>query len=179
LLESRDKSIIETDALDEQTVAEIDRLIRSRSAGLKAISRVSRPRQRLEDLFIDIVERARAKRLETAGAQHGGQTAAFLRGEEPTGDDLIESLTNSKDEPRQDEGARRAAAAAQAAKQAGPDENVLASLLETAAPRDAKPSAPVAKPGSTAAAAPPDVDLGVIGSLLDGDDPSKGKGKRS
>lgn len=93
LLESRDRTVIESEALDDETIAEIDRLIRQRSGGAKAISRVSHPRQKLEELFIEIVERARAANIETSGAQQGGQTASFLRGEpQAEGDALVASL---------------------------------------------------------------------------------------
>ncbi|HPO94219.1 MAG TPA: ABC transporter ATP-binding protein, partial [Phycisphaerales bacterium] len=113
LLEARDRTIIESESLDDATVAEIDAVIRRRSMGEKAIARVSRPRQRLEELFIDIVDRARAVNLETSGAQHGGTTAAFLKGDGASGDELIASLVA---EGRKDEGhpAGGAAAAAQA-----------------------------------------------------------------
>ncbi|QYU67674.1 ABC transporter ATP-binding protein [Leptolyngbya sp. 15MV] len=78
LLESQDRTAIETDALDEGTLAEVDALIRARSGGTKALRRVRRPRQTLEALFLDIVERARAENLSTSGAQAGGATAEFL-----------------------------------------------------------------------------------------------------
>ena len=55
LLESRDRTTIETDTLDDATVAEIDRVVRARTGGDNAVRRVSRPRQSLEALFIDIV----------------------------------------------------------------------------------------------------------------------------
>ncbi len=161
LLESRDKMTIEADALDDATIAEIDELIRRRTAGAKAISRVAKPRQRLEELFIGIVERARAARIETAGAQHGGQTAAFLRADQASGEAVIANLLKSEDAPGP--AARSTAAAAPPA--SGPDSSVLDELIRPAATPPEGPS-----PSSTRTPQPKpaaDVDLGMIGSLLD------------
>ena len=69
LLEKQTRTTIETDQLDDETIAEIDALIRKRSAGDKAVLSVSHPRQKLEELFLGIVERARTERLETAAAE--------------------------------------------------------------------------------------------------------------
>ncbi|MDX2114219.1 MAG: ABC transporter ATP-binding protein, partial [Planctomycetota bacterium] len=65
LLESRERSVIETDTLDEATIAEIRSVLERRSVRMAG---VSRPRQRLEDLFVSIVERARADQVATSGA---------------------------------------------------------------------------------------------------------------
>ncbi|MBY0309268.1 MAG: ABC transporter ATP-binding protein, partial [Phycisphaerales bacterium] len=79
LLETQGRSVIETENLDDETVRQIDELIRRRTGGAMGIEKISHPRQRLEDLFVDIVNRATADRAETSGARHGGQTAEFLR----------------------------------------------------------------------------------------------------
>lgn len=165
LLESRDRTTIEADALDEATLAEIDEVIRRRSAGSRAVLRVSRPRQRLEELFLDIVERAKAERLETSGATHGGLTAAFLRADAAEGEALIDRLVREPEEAAVIEEPAPAAAAAPT----GPDADVLGSLLR---PREE----PAAHPAPPRPAAPLDtrgVDDSVISSLLDvGDGPS-------
>lgn len=167
LLEATDKTTIEADVLDDATIAEIDELIRRRSAGSKAISRVAKPRQKLEELFIGIVERARAARVETAGAQHGGQTAAFLRSDEQRGEAVIENLLKTDDAP-----ARVRPAAVEAPK--GPDVSVLDQLTKPAeTPQESHsggrgPMAPKK--------AEPEIDLGMIGSLLD---PGNDKGGKS
>lgn len=174
LLEAHNKTTIEADSLDDETIAEIDRVIRARSGGQQAIARVSRPRQRLEDLFVDIVERARAARLETAGAQHGGQTAAFLKGE-ASGEALISQLVQG--EPAPVAMAREQAPAAPA----GPDTSVIGSLVnerpaepEPASPAPARPAqTPSPRPQAPTPPPAPNVDLSVIGSLL-ADDPGKG-----
>ncbi|MBX3357807.1 MAG: ABC transporter ATP-binding protein [Phycisphaeraceae bacterium] len=170
LLTADDKTVLEFDSLNESLISEIDSLVRQRTAGQRSIERVSKPRQRLEDLFMDIVQRALAERVATAGAQHGGQTASFLRTEEPaqaSGEALIDQLVNVAPEPALQAG--RPSAEKSGSKQDGPDDAVLASLIGTPPPA-AKPPTPPRPAGSTPAPSPsPDVDLGVIGDLMGGD----------
>ncbi|HYD00404.1 MAG TPA: ABC transporter ATP-binding protein [Phycisphaerales bacterium] len=157
LLETQDRSIIETENLDDETVRQIDELIRRRTNGASGIERISRPRQRLEDLFVDIVNRATAQRTETSGAMHGGQTAEFLRAAPEEGVDLLQSLT--REEP-----AVPAAPAPAARPKTGPDDDVLARLSEQpAAPAPPAPAAP--RPDQAAAS----LDRGLLDSLS-GDD---------
>lgn len=206
LLTSEGKSIIEADALDEATIAEIDEVVRRRTGGRSAITRVSKPRQKLEDKFISIVERAMDERAETSGAQHGGQTAAFLReGGTPEGADLIEALVRSTDAPGAGEDARSNAPAVAgapplAARPGEPDASVIAALtgggaksgagVEAVAPSRSTPSSPPqppppaptgrdsGRPGASprVPGATPDVDQSVIDSLLGGDSPDSGGG---
>ena len=86
LLTASGKTTIETDELDEATLAEIDEVIRRRSDGMKSVRHVTKPRQKLEELFLDIVNKAQAQQEATSGATHDAQTAAFLRGEDDAGD---------------------------------------------------------------------------------------------
>ena len=151
LLVSQDRTTIETDTLDDDTVAEIDRVVRSRSAGAKSILRVAKPRQRLEDLFLDIVERAKSEQLATSGATSGGTTAAFLRGEE--GDALIDRLVSASD------AAPEKAATPASAVPAGPDTSLIEDLVKPEAP------APTAVP--KAPREPAKVDDSVINKLVD------------
>lgn len=174
LLESHSRTSIEADTLDDATLEEIDRVIRARSGGHKSVLRVSRPRQRLEDLFLDIVERARSEQASTSGAISGGKTAAFLRGAE-TGEALIEKLVSAVETPP--------AAPAPAPTPAGPDESLIGSLVSGAA--GTPPGGPVMGAGSSsgtggvgpplpASARPPSeppaagVDRALIDSLLAG-----------
>jgi len=167
LLTASSGTIIETEDLDEATISQIDRVIRERSGGERSISRVSRPRQRLEDLFVKIVEEAQARRLATSGAQHGGQTAAFLRASEgEQGDALINRLMAGDEETAPPKAAQAPAPVADT----GPDAGLIGDLLEStqAAPAPSVPGTPAA-PGQTGQKAPQppvDVDLGVIGNLL-------------
>ncbi|MEO1584863.1 MAG: ABC transporter ATP-binding protein [Planctomycetota bacterium] len=96
LLTKHGKTTIETDDLDEATIAEIDRIIRERSGGERSILRVSHPRQKLEEKFLDIVERAQQDRLETSGAANDGQTAAFLAAQSEEPDAVIDRLMNEE-----------------------------------------------------------------------------------
>jgi ABC-2 type transport system ATP-binding protein len=183
LLESQSRTAIETDTLDEETIAEIDRLVRQRSGGSKSITRVTRPRQKLEELFMDIVEKARGSQS-TSGATSGGATASFLRASE-AGDALIEKLVKGEPEPAAQASVPQAAAPARAGEAAAPaptdaagtDLSVIGSLLQG---KGARPQAPVvAPPPPREAPAPPaseQVDLSVIDSLLGDQKPGGDKG---
>jgi ABC-2 type transport system ATP-binding protein len=182
LLESEDKVSIETDALDDATLEEIDRIIRQRSGNAKSVLKVSRPRQRLEDLFMQIVDKARNQQVSTSGATSGGQTAAFLRGE-AQGEELIKNLIAAPTHAEHDAKLAAAAPAVVAPQPAatGPDAGVLDALVAAkapvAAPSKPLPSVPhAATKEAPAANAPsqPQVDLGLIGSLLS--DPKKDDG---
>ncbi len=199
LLTRRETTAIETDALDDETIAEIDRLIRARTNGEKSIRSVSNPRQRLEQLFLGIVEDAKREQAETSGATHGGGTASFLKAAGtaagPAGDELIESLMTEGDEaadtPAGDSASTTPAPPADGHEDDSERDDVLSSLLEPDEPADeqAPPAPPVLdesdRPESAAggpAARPetpgPDptegVDLDVIGSLIDEDDDADG-----
>ncbi len=76
LLAVSDSSLIETDALSPETITKIDQLI-DREEG-KAIRKIDAPRQRLEELFLDIVHRAQSEGAATSGARAGGPMAGFL-----------------------------------------------------------------------------------------------------
>lgn len=96
LLVTRSRSVIETESLDEETIADIRRVLEQHH---KRLERVSAPRQRLEELFVQLVERARTERLATSGAQHGGSTASFLKSQEAeVGDRLLDRLVREESE---------------------------------------------------------------------------------
>lgn len=152
LLETADKTAIEADSLDDGTIEEVDRVIRARSGGAKSILKVSRPRQKLEELFLDIVEKARAERAETSGAMHGGETASFLKGDE-SGEQLIERLVNTP-EPAAAEPVKVDAAA--------PEKDLIGELTRERPEEAPKAAAPKpVKPVDTS-----EVDRSVIDSLL-------------
>jgi len=178
LLEVGDRTTIETDTLDEATIAEIDSVIRRRTGGNKSILKVARPRQKLEEFFLQIVEKARASHVATSGAQAGGPTASFLLGEAApvAGDQLIESLTAESNQSAAPVSIVQPVATAQAPAK-GPDADIIGSLTSaqpevSKQPAVARPSAPMP---SKAPTAPPDDD--VISRLLDkpdGDAPGRG-----
>ncbi|MEX0876577.1 MAG: ATP-binding cassette domain-containing protein [Phycisphaerales bacterium] len=177
LLTSTERTLIETDELDEQTIAELDEVIRRRSGGEKSIRTVSAPRQKLEQLFLGIVEKAQNERAATSGAMQGGVTAAFLRAEaaQPReGEELIESLLGAQEEPE----AELSPAASEPTRPAdhtheppAEDESLIGSLMEeddAPRPQTEQPS-PSVDTGADNAKPDADVDRGIIGSLLDED----------
>ena len=137
LLTAAGKTTIQTDALDDDTIAEIDRLIRERTAGERAITSVSHPRRKLEELFLSIVEQARRDRSETAGAQHGGSTAAFLKADGESGaDSLIRSLVEGEPHASSLADERTQTETARAEQQAEADETSDAVISELMGRRD-------------------------------------------
>jgi ABC-2 type transport system ATP-binding protein len=165
LLESRTRTSIEAETLDEATIAEIDRVIRSRTG--EGIARVAHPRQTLEELFLDIVAQARAERAETSGAQHGGATASFLKGQGPAGEELIQNLVYTGP-------AESTPAPAGPAPAPRPEDDILSTLVkgeeQEPAPKRQVRVEP-ARPVDTS-----EVDLSVIDSLVDGGGGTPGRG---
>jgi ABC-2 type transport system ATP-binding protein len=163
LLEMQSRTTIESDALDEETLAEIDQIIRARSGGAKSVVRVSRPRQKLEELFLDIVERARAERLETSGAQAGGPTASFLRGDDAEqAEGLIDRLVRAEDDIVSE--IDEPAAVPVAAAVSGPDSSLITALVSE---QDDGAAAPAERITAVAPIDTTEVDLSVISSLMD------------
>ncbi len=187
LLTARSRMNIETDPLDEATITELEQVLNRHGS---AIRRVAKPRQRLEDLFMEIVERAREDRIATGGAQHGGATAAFLLGAEQqdTGDALIDRLVTF--EPDNDDEISAPVEASADAERAVidsliRDEPATADDADADADEQTAQSAPAS--GESSRPARPresEPDLSVIESLLgaeDGDprdDRDKGKAAR-
>lgn len=170
LLEVEDRTTIEADTLDESIINEIDEVIRRRTGGAKSIRKISHPRQKLEEFFLEIVEKARKNQVATSGAQAGGPTAAFLLGSEgSSGEALIERLTSetAPSEPLP----QPVGASGQPAAPTGTDADLISSLTGDAAapspaPAQVIPPAPLPPPGPAA----PSVDESVISKLLDGND---------
>jgi len=179
LLASRTRSVIETEALDQETIEEIRQLLERRA---KQLDRVHPARQKLEDLFIGLVERARVERATTSGAEHGGSTAAFLVGERlqlapEDADALISSLTTSEPEPDEMKTEQRAREVSDRASQDAGDaviDELLGDLYEDDAPTPEARSEP-GKPRQETKAE--DIDSSVIEGLLgedDGEETKKG-----
>jgi len=158
LLADTERTVIVTPRLAETTISRIEQVIQDAEG--KAIDSVEKPRQRLEQLFMDLVDRARKEHVETAGVVHGGATADFLRADDASGDKLIESLVREQPDTERD-------ALRQPAKpppdKTGPRDEVLAELLteKSAASPDKTP--PPARP---APKPPADVDTSMIEGLL-------------
>jgi len=184
LLSSKERTTLETDELDDATIAEIDEVIRRRSSGSKSILSVSSPRQKLEELFLGIVEQAQADRTSTSGVTKGGETAAFLRSEEApvAGEDLIESLmgTNEDDTSTEDSAGSQVPAPSGTTEEQpsdsadDSDDGLISSLMnqsdDKATPQAQQHKTQSETEPSESEQADVDVDTGVIDSLLDSDD---------
>jgi ABC-2 type transport system ATP-binding protein len=162
LLEDSGRTVITTPRLDAATVTTIERIIRE-TAHVE-VERVAAPRQRLEDLFLQIVERARSDRASTSGAGAGGPTAAFLRGEEKEGGGLIADLEVAA------RASKPATAPAAVPTKTAADTAVLEELVTgtPVAPAANAESAAVPSKTSKAPEPPKDVDRSVIDDLLGG-----------
>ncbi|MFO0856886.1 MAG: ABC transporter ATP-binding protein [Phycisphaerales bacterium] len=179
LLVTQDRTTIETDVLDEATVSEIDRIVRARSGGERNVLKVSKPRQTLESLFLDIVEKAKSEQLSTSGATSGGQTAAFLRKDEEEGATLIDALM--KEEPAKPAFVHPTPAqlAEQDAAKKSSDEGLIGALVrgektvEAEARKVQESLAPVVPEKTAPMPKQQGVDLSVIGNLL-GDENNAG-----
>ncbi len=88
VLSRRDMMQITCERLGSETLREIEALIERREG--KSIE-VGVPRDRLESLFLRIVQQAHVDRVETAGSASPGQIAGFLGGS-AAGREVLESL---------------------------------------------------------------------------------------
>ncbi|MFG0283013.1 MAG: ATP-binding cassette domain-containing protein [Phycisphaerales bacterium JB039] len=182
LLLAQERTTIETDRLDDATIAEIDRIIRARTG--TAVTSVSHPRQKLEELFMDIVRVAQSERAATSGASNEGVTAAFLRQPVEEGEDLIGRLVGAGAERLpaaeiEEPAARQPAPKGEPRAEPEPEapEDVLEQLLhdeQEPAPAE-QPAAgdgekPAPKPALHEDVDTSEVDQDVIGSLLDDQD---------
>ncbi|MEY2716311.1 MAG: putative transporter ATP-binding protein YxlF [Planctomycetota bacterium] len=160
LLADSHHTLLKMPRLDDATIKAVDETLH-RVQGV-AIEGVSAPRQTLEELFLDIVERARAEQIATSGAQAGGRIASFLQGEEGAaqGSDVVDQLVKAAAAPAP---AAAPKPTAPAAKQ-GADQSVLEALVDkpAASAPAAKPAAPEKKRADSS------VDQSLIDSLLDG-----------
>lgn len=165
ILSQRDRMQLTCQRLAPDTLAAVEQLVQQREG--KRVD-VTTPRDRLESLFLRIVQAAQAERVETAGSVAVGEIAGFLgAGEE--GAHVIAQLVGT--EPV-------AASPSMAAPQPVPsavDDAVLSGL--TAAPAD---EAPAGEPPTTPATLPvarplpprptKEVDRAVLDELLGGKD---------
>jgi len=145
--------------LDAATISKVDAAIR-REVGV-AIDRVETPRQRLEDLFLQIVDAARAEQVETSGAMRGGPTAAFLgEGDEQQPGALIADLERAATESKLAAPVARSAPVVR-----GPHMDTIAELQRADGTRTAKPASAAATKADSET-----VDKSVIEGLLGGSD---------
>jgi ABC-2 type transport system ATP-binding protein len=174
LLTDHKRTLIEIDAIDEDQISLLDEALLQKTG--HHIRSVIKPRQKLEELFLDIVEKAVAEKIETSGAGMGGQTAGFLKAEDQTaalkGDDLISQLV-SKPETQTTKHKSAEETLAQSAEPQTPtaDEQAISQLMrepdQPPPPAHSKPKSTKQKPTTTT---DKDVDLDVISDLLSNDE---------
>ncbi len=173
LLADSRHTLLRTPRLDAATIKAVDETLH-RMQGI-SIEGVSAPRQTLEELFLDIVERARAEQIATSGAQSGGRIASFLQGEEggdgAAGRDVVDQLVKAStmSAPVFVDASSERGSTATSQRAA-----ILDALIEPATPA-AQPVAKAASGSSVGSSGTPNLDQGLIDSLLDGGDASKKK----
>ncbi len=156
LLEEHDRTVISTPALspeeEERVLATLER------EGITDVS-ISRPRQKLETLFLNIVAEAKAAGLATSGAQSGGKIADFLagEGEQVEGEAVIEQLVVKKPAAQPTE-----APAESAESEPTRDDTVIDALTTGGA----KPQETPPKPSAPEDTADEEADTGLIDSLI-------------
>jgi ABC-2 type transport system ATP-binding protein len=150
LLQDTQHTLIETARLKPETIERVRRVL-SESEGI-AIDSVQAPRQRLEDLFMKIVEQARTEQAATSGALHGGRVAEFLAAP-AEGANLLAELATDAPKP-----------AAPRAEPAKPKVDPMLADLVGEGKRESAPAAPKAPVPKQSGS----VDRGVIDDLLGG-----------
>ena len=132
LLEQEDRTTIRTAALPPAVVAEVRGVLERHGIGPVA---VERPRRRMESLFLEIVEQARAEGARTSGATSGGRVADFLR--------------SGADQPEEG-AAKHAVTVTDAPAKAGVPAATPAVASPVASPAAAPAAAPASAPPATA-----------------------------
>lgn len=172
VLKVEDRTRVVMPHLEEPKVEELVAWLRQQ--GLSGDISVDHPVRNLEDFFLDVVRQARDASLETAGAQSGGEIAAYLRGggPAPQGEAVLAALATQP-------GAQASAAAvAEAAPAAAPAPTVDRARLERLAAGESTPAPagprPAGEPTPEQRAAAAAEASGKLKDLLSG----KPSGKR-
>ncbi len=163
LLAQSELTQLTTDDLGPELIGRVRDLLAQAGKDLRS---VTRPRDRLETLFLRIVQEAQDQKVITGGAVAGGKVADFLRGQTPEARQVIDQLLAAKAQERVQEPAAPAPAAP-----APPVQEVLDVLMAPKA--KAQPPGPAAEPAPQPTKPSP-ADRSVIDQLLRRDD---GKGK--
>ncbi|MFW6059722.1 MAG: ATP-binding cassette domain-containing protein [Phycisphaeraceae bacterium] len=173
--------------LTPEDIQAIEQLLESRG---KHIERVDQPRQRLEQLFLDIVHAAQSEGVDTSGAASGGRIAEFLSagGREQAADPerVIESLVQPEPQAPEEapvaepmraeegdhpEASERAGDAVLDQLVSGEGPTAGSGGEETSAGDEQTDKAAPAAPSSQQADESEQVDDAVLDSLLGGDEP--------
>jgi ABC-2 type transport system ATP-binding protein len=157
MLKDSDHTVIEAPRLKPETIVKLEEVIQDMEG--VAIDRIREPRQRLEDVFMKMVQQAQEKKIATSGAAETGETASFLR-QDAKGDDLIDSLVSQREAPPVMKSVE--------VSDDGPDEGqVRQDVLDTLSSKEEKPA--VTKSKGAAPDAPKDVDSSLIDGLMSTD----------
>ena len=178
LLTSDERTTLTAGDLTQADVDAIEQALMGRG---KHIDRVDRPRRRLEELFLEIVEQAQAEGLQTSGARSGGRVAEFLaEGGEPAeveGEAVVSSLMSAAEPPAEApaEAEREPAAGGRKAVAPTPSEteDELASLMSEEPKAEQPPEPPRKEAASEEEPAKGEADRSVIDDLLGGEDSGK------
>ena len=153
LLDKSDLTQIVTEQLSD---AELETIQRQLALTNKKVLEVTTPRDKLESLFLRIVQQAQEQRLATGGALAGGKVAEFLRGEGANeGRKVIEGLVSAA------QAADREQQATETVQPKGP-KPVRAVLEELTTKKPAKPEKVTPSPAQPAQQA----DRTVLDDLL-------------
>ena len=158
LLAVQERTEIVTQDLSPETLEAVRQAVRQ---GGQDVLEVRKPRDRLENLFLRIVDEARQQRLKTGGAEAGGKLAEFLT--QPDEEDILESLVASAETESEpvDEPAEAPEAPAEHV-----DEDVVKQLVEPEPEVPAEPTPTEAPAESEAPRREGGVDRGVLDGLL-------------
>ncbi|MBI1304154.1 MAG: ATP-binding cassette domain-containing protein [Phycisphaera sp.] len=185
LLADSHHTLIRTPRLTDAAVSAVEKALHA-SQGV-GIERVETPRQSLEALFLDIVEKARAEQLATSGAQAGGKIASFLQSEAADagegGAAVVDELVRAAERPVAPSMSRASSPQPAPAGPSGADRSVLDALVDPSkaeaagAPAAPRAVAPAVRKDAAADKPRGDIDSGLIDSLLsDSDKPADGRG---
>ena len=165
LLTRQDQTTVQTSRLDEQQIEDLKTYLAAKG---RPIEKIEHPRQRLESLFLEIVERANAEGAATSGARSGGKIAQFLVSEKQSeGQELIDDLVARAKEPSPVIAPAPTLAQLELAEQKVKEEVAAKSLIEQLARPKARETPVIEqKPESKPQEKP---DQSVIDSLLGGD----------
>ena len=166
LLLQQEFTNIQTDTLPDEAIDEVRAVLEKHG---KSILKLEQPRQQLETLFLEIVEKARSEGASTSGATSGGKFANFIGTEEapaPVSDEeeterVVGDLLKS-DKPEAD-ATDDTSDADDAAEPVDTTADVVSSLVSGGAANQVE-AADEAEPAEAEA----DVDQGVIDGLLGG-----------
>ena len=160
LLGRQDRTQITTERLSESTIQKIRELLTRVEA--KQILSVTTPSDRLENLFLRIVDEAQQANIETSGARAAGAIPEFLS-KEGEGDALIKTLVSASDQPL----AEPVVPPMASKREPEPVEQVVEELTQASETRQAEPVVPTATDGGDSAASPAGSPVGPDESIID------------